>query len=357
METQELLEQYLEAEYCKLTVLGRGEENTTWLAQCRQNNKIVVFKQILPEEIEIYEQLKSCRHSGLVKIYNIYRLKNMGVVIEEYVSGNTIDELQREQRVFSEQEITNYMLQLVSVLKEIHGKGIIHRDITPKNVLISTDGVIKLIDFGISRRKKENQSRDTRILGTVGYASPEQYGFGQTDERADIYALGVLLNVMSVGKLPNEELTEKKPFRNIVLKCTQLEPTARYADVDMVRKDLLHEKKCSIIPGFRTDVVWKKIVASVWYVMFGIYSVAYPLTDIVGGVERFLEYIALILYIWIPFLILTNFGYIDKKVPVIRKAPKVIRVVLRIVVSFIIFYQGILLDNYVHYVLMGLPRP
>ena len=116
------------------------------------------------------------------------------MVTEEYISGETLDEKLHRQGVMPPELVKYYIRQLLEALEQIHAQGIVHRDISPKNVLISTDGVVKLLDFDIARRRKQNQNADTTILGTVGFASPEQYGFLQTDATADIYALGVLMN-------------------------------------------------------------------------------------------------------------------------------------------------------------------
>ena len=146
------------------------------------------------------------------------------MILEEYISGETLDEKLRRYGTMPPELVGNYAQQLLEVLEQIHAQGIVHRDISPKNILISTDGVVKLLDFDISRQWKMNRNADTTILGTVGFASPEQYGFLQTDATADIYAVGVLMNVMLEGVLPNVRLTGKKPFQGIIKKCIEIDP-------------------------------------------------------------------------------------------------------------------------------------
>ncbi|MCM1256313.1 MAG: protein kinase [Roseburia sp.] len=84
--------------------------------------------------------------------------------------------------------------QILEGLDVIHRLKLVHRDINPQNIVISSDGVVKIIDFGIGRMYKELQGRDTEFLGTAGYAAPEQFGFSQSDARTDIYSVGVILN-------------------------------------------------------------------------------------------------------------------------------------------------------------------
>ena len=158
--------------------------------------------------------------------------------------------------------------------------------------------MLKLIDFGISRSKKEGQSQDTTLLGTVGYAAPEQFGFGQTDERTDIYATGVLLNVLLTGSLPKDDLPFDPRYRQIVLKCTSLSPADRYSSVSELksqimaikptwtyqeeiveqaakapRKDSLIRRFFRHVPGFRTGNPGKMIVAIIGYFLMILFVV------------------------------------------------------------------------------------
>ena len=154
------------------------------------------------DSIPVYRKLQQLESPHLAKIISCEEQQDIGMVTEEYISGETLDEKLHRQGVMPPELVKYYIRQLLEALEQIHAQGIVHRDISPKNVLISTDGVVKLLDFDIARRRKRNQNADTTILGTVGFASPEQYGFLQTDATADIYALGVLMNVMLEGRCP-----------------------------------------------------------------------------------------------------------------------------------------------------------
>lgn len=109
----------------------------------------------------------------------------------------------------------------------LHANGFVHRDIKPENIMITNNGTVKLIDFNASRIYDKNKSSDTISLGTIGYASPEQLGINQSDARTNIYALGVLLNVMLTGEHPSKRLAKSRAGK-IVLKCTQINPNKRF---------------------------------------------------------------------------------------------------------------------------------
>ena len=124
----------------------------------------------------------------------------------------------------------------VSQAERENDRGIIHRDVKPENVIVELSGRVVLIDLNASRIES-NASKDTVIMGTVGYASPEQMGINQSDSRTDIYAVGVLLNVMLTGKHPSDVLVKGRPGR-IVQKCTQINPDLRYQDALRLAKAL-----------------------------------------------------------------------------------------------------------------------
>lgn len=146
-------------------------------------------------------------------------------VLEEYIDGITVAALAEGGRIRYRQ--AKKILQGVcSALAVLHQNGFVHRDVKPENVLVRSDGQAVLVDLNISR-KVTKVGRDTKIMGTVGYASPEQMGLAQSDARTDIYACGVLLNVMLTGKHPSEQLARGRAGR-IVRRCTAVNPDDRY---------------------------------------------------------------------------------------------------------------------------------
>ena len=161
--------------------------------------------------------------------------ENGAYFISEYVEGTPASE-----RTFSEKEAVKLLLELCAAIKALHKAGVIHRDIKPSNIICGNDGHIRLIDFDSARLRVEFQSRDTEILGTGGYAAPEQYGFMQTDDRSDIYAFGVTMEEI-LG-----ENADKPKFRRIIRRCTQFDPDRRFRDISAVGRAI----KIAVIPDF-----------------------------------------------------------------------------------------------------------
>lgn len=353
--------EYLDSRYREIALLGSEEKKSTYLVQDEVSGRIFVKKYIQLESANVYEQLSGLDNAYLVKIFHVAENESQALVIMEYVSGRTIEEWLKEISVFSERETIAYMEQLLKGLDEIHKRGIIHRDINPKNVIISTDGVVKLLDFDIGRQYKKAKGSDTTILGTVGFAAPEQFGFTQSDKRTDVYAVGALMNVMLTGKLPGELMYQNGNLGKMIKKCTQLDPEKRYQSAGEMLRELLelNERKTqleksdtsvqsrSIVPGFRTGKLWKKVVASVYYVVMGIYSVA-SVTEcsvtLLGGV---LEFFAVGIYVWLAVFLSFNFLDWMGKVPIIKKLNRSGKMILGVLLWISLFYCGYALEEYV----------
>lgn len=173
--------------------------------------------------------------------------ENGAYFISEYVEGTSASE-----RTFSEKEAVKSLLELCAAIRALHKSGVIHRDIKPSNIICGNDGHIRLIDFDSARLRVKFQSRDTEILGTGGYAAPEQYGFMQTDDRSDIYAFGVTMEEI-LG-----ENAEKPKFRRIIRRCTQFEPDRRFRDISAVGRAI----KRAVMPDFLLFAVAGGIAAA-----------------------------------------------------------------------------------------------
>lgn len=159
-------------------------------------------------------------------------------VIEEYVEGISAAEC-----AFSKKQALKVLTELCGALETLHFAKIIHRDIKPSNILITESGHIKLIDFDASRIEKAVQDKDTQLLGTEGFAPPEQYGFSQTDRRSDIYSFGV-----TMGLLLGDNAAE---FDKIIKKCQALDPSLRYQSIGKVKAAIRFAmfKKAAFIPS------------------------------------------------------------------------------------------------------------
>lgn len=172
----------------------------------------------LKGDLPIYQRLMKLPHPYLLKLYEVRSGPEETVVVEEYIEGRSIAEVRP-----TEKQLRTWLLELCEVLHHLHRSQIVHRDIKPSNLLIGADGRIRLIDFDAAREEKPQAESDTRLIGTRGYAPPEQYGFAQTDGRADIYALGVtFLELLG-------QTAKRRRWRHILKRCTALEPKRRYS--------------------------------------------------------------------------------------------------------------------------------
>ena len=167
-----------------------------------------------------------CPH--LPQIFEVAEKDGKLLVLEEYIQGDSLDSLLKCGPLNSRQA-RDIAMQVCQALWVLHGLGAVHRDVKPENILMRGSEAV-LIDFDASRLQKPGQQNDTVVLGTTGYAAPEQFGLSQTDGRADIYALGVVINVMLTGEHPSRQLAEGRMGR-IVRRCTMTNPDQRYRDI------------------------------------------------------------------------------------------------------------------------------
>lgn len=225
----------LDSEYRFIRNIKRTKDTIINVLENKNNNKRVVVKYITGN-IETYKTLLNFNHPNIPIIYDIVSDEDKYIVVEEYIDGMTIDEV-LETGLYTSRGVNKVISQLCEVLYFLHNRSIVHRDIKPENIIIDKSGNVKLIDFNISRINTDNQKRDTVIMGTTGYASPEQYGIAQTDARSDIYSIGILINVMLTGEHPSKKLCTGK-WKRIVNKCTRINPNERFQNVEELIKSM-----------------------------------------------------------------------------------------------------------------------
>lgn len=185
---------------------------------------------------EIYKRLSEISQQNLPIIYDVSESGGKCTVIEEFIDGATVSDILMSE-LYTEAGAAAVCSGLCDALFALHSIGIIHRDIKPENVMIDSNGRVVLIDFDAARIFKDYRSQDTRIIGTTGYAAPEQFGISQTDERTDIFSLGILMNVMLTGEHPSKKSYSGK-LRRIIDKCIQIDPKKRYANVTELKNCL-----------------------------------------------------------------------------------------------------------------------
>ena len=177
---------------------------------------------------EVYRALLDYTCPNLPTIYEVAEQDGENLVLEEFIQGDTLGFLLKGA-LFSPEETRKIVTQVCRALWVLHSIGAVHRDVKPENIILR-GGEAVLIDFDAARLHKPEHDNDTQILGTTGFAAPEQYGLSQSDIRTDIYSLGVLINVMLTGQHPSKKLAEGKMGR-IVDRCTHVNPQHRYRNV------------------------------------------------------------------------------------------------------------------------------
>lgn len=225
----------LKEQYNLVKVLKNSEKSQIIVYRHKELGKRLV-KRSTRGLSEVYMLLPSLSHPNIADVYEAVRTKYGVTVLEEYIDGQTIGEYLRDG-LYSPSGVRQVIGCLCDALAFLHSYRIIHKDIKPENVMIDNSGNVKLIDFDAARLYKPYQSEDTTMLGTAGYAAPEQYGLNQTDSRSDIYALGVLMNVMLTGEPPERKLYNGR-LRKVILKCIQTVPDKRYQNVIELKKSL-----------------------------------------------------------------------------------------------------------------------
>lgn len=214
--------------YSLVTVLSEKNNCKVLRLRNKATGQDLVLRSF-SKRLDAYELLCGIRCDNLPEIYDALDLADGQIVLEEYIDGITVAQVMQAGK-YHYWGAKKVLLGVCNALTVLHDRGIIHRDVKPENVMIDKNGRVVLIDFNASRKESKAQ-KDTVVMGTVGYASPEQLGLAQTDARTDIYAAGVLLNVMLTGKHPTEDFARGRIGR-IVRKCTALNPDDRYQSAE-----------------------------------------------------------------------------------------------------------------------------
>lgn len=253
----------IDSKYEILKLLNTGGMNSAiYLALDKKLNRQWAIKKVRKSSSQTTSMLmaeasimKNLDHPMLPRIVGIEEDLKFFYIIMDFVQGENLKTVVTSSGPQAQDTVVSWGVKLCDVLTYLHGKGIVYRDMKPANIMLSPDGNIKLIDFGIAREYKENASEDTTALGTEGYAAPEQYeGKGQTDARTDVYGMGITLfqlltgvnpssyqeNIFSI-RLQNPNLSSG--LDKIILKCTNKDPKKRYQSTEELKKALLNYRK------------------------------------------------------------------------------------------------------------------
>lgn len=279
-----------------------------------ENNDLYVKKKIKIFNRDVYQKLMEYRFKNIPQIYLLVEEEDYIIVIEEYIHGKSLEKILEERGGLSEKESVDIILKVCDILEQLHSIKpiIVHRDIKPSNIMISNDNVVKLIDFNAARCVEQKGVSDTYFMGTVNYAAPEQYGFGQSDARTDIYGMAITLNIMLTGDVPKKSPVADGLLRHIIDKATKMDPDERYQNIKSFREAFSKKKEYrrkrkwqEYLPvGFRSLNLIKMIPAALCYFFIFLVARGFSLEDIQinGAAYVFLKFLVAFLFIGIIFI-------------------------------------------------------
>lgn len=217
-----------------------NSEHKISVVQHINNKKIYVKKEIDIYNFNVFSQLFNNPIKNTPRIYALYENNDKLIVIEEYISGETLVEVLEICGTLPESDVICYAILLCDILTSMHSFNppIIHRDIKPSNTILTEDGRIVLLDFNAAKIESNNKHRDTILLGTEDFAAPEQFGFGSSTPQTDIYALGVLMNTLLTGSSSTETIASGR-LNSIIERCLQLNPKDRYSSANALKAALI----------------------------------------------------------------------------------------------------------------------
>ncbi len=279
--------QIIDGKYKILNVIGKGGMSVVYLAMNERANKQWAIKEVRKDGTQDFnvvrqglvaeiDMLKRFNHPNLPSIVDVIDGNGSFLIVMDYIEGIALDKKLQEEGALPQSSVIEWSKQLCDVLGYLHSRKppIIYRDMKPANVMLKPDNTITLIDFGTAREFKLSSVEDTTVLGTRGYAAPEQYGGqGQTDPRTDIYCLGATMYHLVTGYNPAVPPYEMVPIRQInellssgleaiILKCTRPNPPDRYQSCAELMYALEHYQELDAESQHIQNVKWRSFIAA-----------------------------------------------------------------------------------------------
>lgn len=258
--------------------LKESEDSSTFLVKETATGILCVLKwgrnrqtEFLRNEMEIMKKMADRKLSGIPKAYRIFEENGEVYLVREYIEGMSLAQMVLQKGGISEAEICRISRKIFQTAEQFQNpdEPMIHRDIKPENIVVTPGGEVVFIDFGTMRSYKKDGSRDTFVVGTRGTAAPEQYGYTQTDQRTDVYAIGQTMLYMVSESYEMNQLSEcavSRRMKKIIEKACSFEPDKRYGDAAQLRRAV---EKCQ---ANNRKKVYKKAGA-----VFGLIAAGYIL--------------------------------------------------------------------------------
>lgn len=287
-----------------------GELNTehgVYLVKNIQTSRLYVKKVLSVYNADVYRYLIEHPVPNTPQIYEAVEDDGLLTVIEEYINGTSLKDLLTKGPL-TEAEAVDITIKLCKIVQDLHNcvPPIVHRDIKPSNIILMDDGTVKLLDMNAAKQYLGYAEQDTQLIGTAGFAAPEQYGFGSSTIQTDMYAVGVLMAYLVRGSFSRQNLSGSA-YNRIIEKCTRIDPNARYTSVEDIIDALRVIQSSSegkpkqgrfirwLPPGLRTLKPIRVIVSLILYAMLIAVGAGITVNDPVSHVEIVLNRIFFVL--------------------------------------------------------------
>ena len=293
MENDKYIGRLLDGRYEILEAIGNGGMAVVYKARCHRLNRLVAIK-ILKDELSKDEEFRNrfhgesqavamLSHPNIMSVYDVSTHDDADYIVMELIDGITLKQYMEKKGTLNWKETLHFAMQIGKALEHAHGRGIVHRDIKPHNVMVLKNGSVKVTDFGIARLMSQSNTLTKEALGSVHYISPEQAKGGRVDNRSDLYSLGVVMYEMMTGRAPYDGdspvavaiqhinggatmpsvLNPNIPggLEQIIMKCMATDPGQRYSSATALLYDLEElRKNPAILFPFGTDAALDEVL-------------------------------------------------------------------------------------------------
>ena len=293
MENDKYIGRLLDGRYEILEAIGFGGMAVVYKARCHRLNRLVAVK-ILKDELSKDEEFRNrfhaesqavamLSHPNIMSVYDVSTHDEADYIVMELIDGITLKQYMEKKGTLNWKETLHFSMQIAKALEHAHGRGIVHRDIKPHNVMVLKNGSVKVTDFGIARLMSQSNTLTKEALGSVHYISPEQAKGGRVDNRSDLYSLGVVMYEMMTGRAPYDgdspvavaiqhinggaampsTLNPNIPggLEQIIMKCMATDPAGRYNSATALLYDLEELRKDpGILFPFGTDAELEEVL-------------------------------------------------------------------------------------------------
>ena len=287
MNMDQYIGRLLDNRYEILEVIGTGGMAVVYKARCHRLNRLVAIK-ILKDEFAMDEEFRRrfhaegeavamLSHPNIVQVYDVSSSNNANFIVMELIDGISLKQYMERKGVLNWKETLHFAMQIASGLEHAHSRRIVHRDIKPHNVMVLKNGSVKVMDFGIARVMSKSNTLTKEALGSVHYISPEQAKGGHTDNRSDIYSLGVVMYEMMAGRPPYDGESPvavaiqhinggapspaafnpniPKGLEQIIMKAMALEIQDRYVSAGELLRDMEEFRKNPVLEFAHKSVI------------------------------------------------------------------------------------------------------